>query len=57
MEASKARSSGARRFFGALGRALVIAFQALANSSGVGSAAGDDPRTQVKARRDRDVPH
>ncbi len=31
--------------------------QALANSGGVASAAGDDPRTDRRARRQPDVPH
>ncbi|MCK6079341.1 hypothetical protein KZX37_01745 [Microbacterium sp. EYE_5] len=47
----------ARRSFGALWHAIRIAMQALANSGGVASAAGDDPRTDRRARRQPDVPH
>jgi hypothetical protein len=41
----------------ALWRAITIASHALAGSSGNASAALDDPRTEVRVRRQPDVPH
>lgn len=45
------------RGFGGLWRAITVALHALAGSSGHASAALDDPRTDVRVRRQRDVPH
>lgn len=45
------------RVLGGLWRAITVALHALAGSSGDASAALDDPRTDVRVRRQRDVPH